>query len=245
MGGRMWKWDSYDIRKYDAWSVRTVLDIGANVGAFSVMCKVLFPVSKVFAVEPNLDAYETLVNSARIWGVKCHNFALGPNDSEMFSLRKKGLDVSGFARFTNDGSKINLEESYSVKSYLLSTIFEKFKVNVDYPYIIKVDCEGGEKYILNDSKAFGYISKSLQFAIEIHFEEGGTRKEWLEYLNSFSETHDALYCFYYRDQYRRNYVHKQFFLEEMEEMKRGQFQLVRKDWWKYKIGVPRSDGLYL
>ncbi len=30
MGGRIWKWDTYDIRKYEPWSIRNVLDIGAG-----------------------------------------------------------------------------------------------------------------------------------------------------------------------------------------------------------------------
>lgn len=221
MGGRIWKWDTYDIRKYKAWDIAQVLDIGANVGGFSMMSRILFPIAKIYAIEPCIETYNRLIATAGCWGVKCFNFALGNGEKLYF----RGSGVSGFNKFYRS-SEISIKERYSVDSYYLSKICEMLRININKPYIIKIDCEGGERFILEDKNADIYIRNANQISLELH-KNVGPREKWLEYFKSFENTHDLLISTWYRDDTRRYYKFDS--IDKLPE-NRCDLQLMNKNW---------------
>jgi hypothetical protein len=80
------------------------------------------------------------------------------------------------------------------------------KNNINGKYLIKIDCEGGERFLLKDEKCIEIIKKSCAFCLEIHFPplKEGTSAErfktfpkwevWHKWINdNFAETHYILY----------------------------------------------------
>jgi predicted RNA methylase len=59
--------DEYQINDLRPHNVRTIVDIGAHVGSFTVLCHHYWPAAKIVAVEPHPDSFELLVrNTAHI-----------------------------------------------------------------------------------------------------------------------------------------------------------------------------------
>jgi FkbM family methyltransferase len=219
MSGRMWKWDTYDLRKHKDWSIANVLDIGANRGTLSMMCRILFPIATIHAIEPCKETYEECVRRAGCWGVKCYNIALGNGEKLYFH----GSGMSGFNKFKEKPK----ESSYTVDTCSFSAMFDRFKIDRDKPYIIKVDCEGGERFMLKDTKSLDCIRGSTQTLLELHPTWGGTPEEWSAYLEQLKDTHDLLLCRWYRDEVRRYYVYEPCITFPTG---RCQLQLLNKKW---------------
>lgn len=223
MGGRIWKWDTYDIRKHDSWSIADVVDIGANVGGFSLMSRILFPIARIYAIEPCVETYNRLKETTEVWGVRCYNFALGNGEK----MRFRGNGLSGYNRFFLASEAPNLN-SYAIQSYSLSKICDMFHISERRPYIIKIDCEGGERFVLEDKKASERIRNATKVLMELHYKRTEQKNLWENYLSQFKDTHDLLLCSWYRDEFRRHYVYKSF---DVFPERGCQIQLLNK---KYK-----------
>lgn len=223
MGSRIWKWDTYDLRKYPNWGIADVLDVGANIGRMSMMCRILFPLARIFAIEPCMEAFDMLKDISGVWGIQCINMALG-NGKEM---RFYGSGRSGHNRFFTKAEAPNIL-GYSIKSNQLSNFCELSKLNKKRPYIIKIDCEGSEKFILDDKNAIEYIQDSVSLLIELHFKRCGSMETWQGFFQQFKDTHDLLECHWYRDNTRRHYAYKK--IENIPLSKRCHLQLLNKNW---------------
>jgi FkbM family methyltransferase len=156
--------------------VKTVLDIGANVGATALYFARLFPNARIYAFEPAPDNFAVLsrniANSDRIRGF---NFGLGAEDAELelfhsdnpvnfggYSLHPAGSDTSKKIR-------IRIRNAAAVLSELS---LEKID-------IVKVDTEGAEYDILT-----AFPERILQTAKYVTGELHGNKDfALLEYLS--------------------------------------------------------------
>ena len=74
MAGKIWRYDCYDIRKFDPGDIDTFLDIGANCGRTSLQAKVLNPTARVISIEPCINTFEILQANMLQWlktGIEC------------------------------------------------------------------------------------------------------------------------------------------------------------------------------
>jgi len=80
MGGHIWYYDIYDIRKFGIDDVHTFLDIGCHVGSVVMMAKILLPKTRIIAVEPCKEIFDFLGEQRTFWGrniFEPYNLALG------------------------------------------------------------------------------------------------------------------------------------------------------------------------
>ena len=182
--GYIWRYDQYDLRKFYPDKIDYFLDIGACVGTASVLFKSICPRSTVIAIEPCLDNYELMKVAAGSWDVQCHNMALGNGEKLCFDRRSRTGN-----RFYTEAEKQwwPEEPEYFVESKTLSQIFNLFKISGRY--VIKVDAEGGERFILTDNDCIEIVRNSAQFNIEIHRGFGGERELWRDWFALFEKTH--------------------------------------------------------
>jgi FkbM family methyltransferase len=141
-----------------------IIDIGANVGIVSFYFAKKFPNSKIFSYEPHPVNYENLIR-----GIEYNKF----NNIYPFNLA-----VTGQSNMT---VKIHLHENNtsasSVFRFLPEDPFTEVKTisvddivlnnNLSYIDLLKIDCEGSEFEIIENSKLF----KSQEIQIENMFIE--------------------------------------------------------------------------
>jgi len=197
--------DCYLMKNYRNDYFDHILDIGANVGVFTLFANFRHPKANIIAYEPCVETFAYLIdNTGYIDNVEYVNEALG--DGEPLYLHDTGY--SGCNLFYKENETTNLIETVPTKSVSLYDML-KDKIIFDSKYFIKIDCEGGERFLLYDLNSIDVIRRSAHTAIEVHFPPSGAsiRKgaverfksfpSWEIYNNwmndNFKNTHDIIY----------------------------------------------------
>lgn len=128
-----------------------IIDIGANVGIVSFYFAKKYPKAKIFAYEPHPLNYENLVK-----GIKANKIDnIYPFNLAVFS--KSGLDVKIHLHENNTSASSVFrylpEDPYvNIKTISLEDIIEQN--NISYVDFLKIDCEGAEFDILENTEMF-------------------------------------------------------------------------------------------
>jgi len=121
---------------------KTVVDIGANIGEFSVFLRKYTGHSgKIIAFEPDPHDFITLSKNAEVYDLIAMNYAVSDVTGNVdFILNNENAD-SRLGLLDNEGDK-----KVSVQSYRLTDILEKLTVNE--VGLIKIEAEGFEPEVL-------------------------------------------------------------------------------------------------
>ena len=135
----------YEVQGLDWRSLRSVVDVGANVGMATVWFARRAPNASILAVEPAPDALSLLrsnLDSTDLWGrVRVLQVALGP-ESGTGRLFASGASVEAAVMFEASASDIGQPVSVVTLAQVLS---DQKLSSVD---LLKLDCEGAEFSIL-------------------------------------------------------------------------------------------------
>jgi len=126
-------------------AVRTVLDIGANVGVTALYFSQIFPKARIYAFEPARDNFAVLSkNVANCDRIRAFNFGLGASDAtlELFASDNP-VNFGGYSLHAA-GSDMSKKVSIAVRR-VASVLKEISAETVD---VIKIDTEGAEWDIL-------------------------------------------------------------------------------------------------
>ena len=141
----IWAYRKYDYFGYRVMPGDIVVDVGANIGTFSVYAKVC-GASRVISFEPFPDNYRMLrrnVEQNQLDNMTCVNQAVTGSRNR----RKMGLhaiDPGSHSLVTG-----SFECTVDVECCTLGDVFERFALTkIDY---LKMDCEGAEYEILENS----------------------------------------------------------------------------------------------
>lgn len=196
--------DPYLIRDCPKDAFDYVIDIGANTGQCASFCKFLFPLATIFSYEPCAESYKILCENLtgldrmkRMGPIIFINKALGDNSDLYFS-------PSGASSLTCLGNAFKKHDTsyYKVKSVSIDNIFKENNIDTSKNILLKVDCEGGERYLMDD-KYIPILSTCKQISMEVHFSDyskfhnfidlpkWAVYNEWI--YRVFNDTHDILY----------------------------------------------------
>jgi len=142
-------------------SPKIVVDIGANIGTFTLHSHYVWPESTVFAYEPSSFNYEYLVKnahtkpSARIYPF---NLAVsGLAERKTFFLKEHSGANSFFEAISNH--QVKDARPVVVDAIPLEIVLEKANGKIDF---LKIDCEGAEWLILpgheDTLQQIGYVA---------------------------------------------------------------------------------------
>ncbi len=162
--------DEYGLRRVRG-PIRTVLDIGSNVGFFAMSARAHFPDAVVHAYEPNPRILPFLRNNAAECRVDVFADAVGDKDG-MVSLVDSGDSNQAqcsMTATTGDDSAVLVP---------LSTAVHRLGGSVD---IAKIDAEGAEWDMFRDARAWRGIR---QVRMEYHLWGRRTYAELLACLNA-------------------------------------------------------------
>ncbi len=148
-----------------------VVDIGANIGDFTMQSARLCPQGRVIAVEPvsehvRMIAVQTLLNSVE--NVTCFHAALGGSEGE--------VDIH------IDGAQSSAHRSGRRAERVRLTTLSKLmrEVGIDRITLLKLDCEGAEWDIL--AAAEEVLPQVEQICMEFHCGQGWTPDKLASWL---------------------------------------------------------------
>jgi FkbM family methyltransferase len=140
-------------------NVRTVLDIGGNIGLFALLARHYLPDAVIHSYEPNPKLQTVLEANTASLQITVYTEGVGAHAS------KATMDCSGP---TLDGTTIASEDGdITITSF--ADAISRLGGTVDF---LKMDCEGAEWSILEDKDS---MAKVKRLAMEYHLDEQGKR----------------------------------------------------------------------
>ena len=182
--------DEYQIDVLRPHNVRTILDIGAHVGSFTVMCHQYWPSAKIVAVEPHPESFELLVrNTSHIpkGNLTLINAAI-TKESGRCTLSSP-VSHSRVSEYV-PGIWENLQPRHSDFGLQVDALSPKdlwqilADVGIDEVDLLKLDCEGAEYLIISELSALGLMDRIGWIRGEWH-----SRKDNLLLANCLCQTH--------------------------------------------------------
>jgi len=162
--------DCYRIKDIPEGSLDAIFDIGASVGIFSVLMKMRHPFAKIIAVEPLLEATKVMKDSFYCHGIFLEEKALG--NGKPIHFRERGHILDGLCTEKDEGIEI--------KTITLGDLFDEYRCKLTDKYLLKFNCEGGEKYLIGDKRAEEILYHAKYICFQIHYKSPSTNfDEWL------------------------------------------------------------------
>jgi FkbM family methyltransferase len=143
----------------------TIIDIGANIGYYALLESQLASRGHVFAIEPVLGNYNTLIKNITLnncHNISTYNFAIGNSNgySEMYIY-----DKSNWSSFTKIPGG-NIIATTQVPVFTLDTFIESHLTQ--NPHFIRMDVEGFEYEIMMGMQKTLQMAAPLILMIEMH-----------------------------------------------------------------------------
>jgi FkbM family methyltransferase len=132
--------DDYGLTEFRKNRISKIVDIGANVGFFSLASRLFFPNSKIHAYEPNLDLKNYLAHNFSQLNIGLYPQAVGYKNGSV------KLDLMGDSNQT----RVNESSSGTTKMVSLDSVVKETGGNID---LLKMDCEGSEWDILENPES--------------------------------------------------------------------------------------------
>jgi FkbM family methyltransferase len=194
----------YGIGLFPLDSIKTILDIGANCGLYSVAFRFFHPNARIISIEPDKENYNNLIKNTANLDIETFNIALGNGDEVVKISGKCSLAHS----FSNIPKEVSGQERCS--SLLLSSIIEKYNIDLKGLFI-KIDTEGGEYVIFGHFPSEYVIRNSMGLSMEVHHCVPNVidKKETVVWANKFSNSH-KIFC-----SSHRRWSHISIFLKEI------------------------------
>jgi len=143
-------------------SIRTIIDIGGNIGTFSIAASRQYPKAKIVTYEPASSTYKLLVDNVglnKIFNIKVKKEAVGKKQGESKFYVHPASGLSSLY----PGRKEMKSERVPV-----TTLKEIIKANkIDRIDILKMDCEGSEYDIILNCQP-QVLSKIRSMFVEYH-----------------------------------------------------------------------------
>ena len=155
--------ECYNVKTFLNFDVRTIVDLGSNIGLAAVYFSAYFPDSFIICVEPDITNFnllkKNLASEIKSKKVACLNAAIGSKD---------GLGNLKPGRFRHN-TQVDTAESGKnpVKVISINRLMEDYNLeNID---LLKIDIEGGERELFSGNLEWLTATKSV--LIEFHGDE--------------------------------------------------------------------------
>jgi len=158
--------DDYNLARIKTKKILTIVDIGANVGFFSIAARLAFPNAKIFSYEPNNQLEGYLQDNFIEINIELQMNAVG-RDSGRIQLHNCG---------DSNQSRVVSNKEGPIEMCSLQSVIEKTGGQID---LLKMDCEGSEWSILEDSKL---LQKINNITFEYHLWANGEAHSYPLYL---------------------------------------------------------------
>ena len=160
--------DDYGLAEFRKNNISKIIDIGANVGFFSIASRFFFPDSEIHAYEPNLDLKSYLSHNFSQLNIELCTQAVG-NKSGSVKLELMG---------ESNQTRVNESSSGSTEMVSLDSVVKKVGGKID---LLKMDCEGSEWDILEDPESLRQVDNiTLEYHLWANQEDHDYAKDLLK-----------------------------------------------------------------
>ena len=163
----------YLIRNLNELNERSFVDIGANIGYFSILVAKNNPSCKVYSFEPTPSIFKQLKENLQLnelSNVSANQVALSNHEGNLRLYPGHPMNSGSTGIFRNEESS----ESFSVKASTLHKEVVKMPLP---PRIVKIDTEGSESEILSHLRQLvELLPADIEFIVEINPELIGLEK---------------------------------------------------------------------
>jgi len=168
--------DTYsEIVQCDVYGLRTlsvrptfILDVGANIGCFSLYAATLFPEATLLAIEPDPENYKSLC--ANLDGkshLSCLNVALGTGP--VYYRHNDKSVLRGYNSPSSPGFDTIQDDVNWIGTEIQSVTIDQLIPRDCGEYLIKIDCEGAEACIIGHKPSMDILQRSCMVTAELHF----------------------------------------------------------------------------
>ena len=144
-----------------------VVNIGANVGLYTILCGCLANQGTIYAFEPDSENFLKLKENIllnNLNNIVVHNCALGSENKKMI-LYRDSLNPNLDSHYSLlDKSKSHKDIIGEIDCFTLDSIYKNWNKNID---ILIMDVEGFEKEVLVGAKEFLKDNSNCLFMIEV------------------------------------------------------------------------------
>ena len=140
-----------------------IFDIGANIGVISFLMSHIYPEARIFSFEPQKDNFEILrLNTQKLPNVSIFNYGLGASSrKDMLYFSDTPDNFGGYSIFKDYADTTSAPNEIEIKS--INSVLDDLQISeID---IIKIDCEGAEKEIL---ESLSCLNRSKYITGELH-----------------------------------------------------------------------------
>jgi FkbM family methyltransferase len=149
--------DPYGLRDLPK-DITNVLDVGANIGLFSILARHYFPKAVIHCYEPNPIILPTLLANTEGLGIVVTGAGLGAKPSRAM-LIPHDTSLQGVLRSDDQGS---------IQIVSIHEAMDRLGAVID---LVKMDCEGGEWELIKDS---AFLKRVRYLSMEYHLELGNS-----------------------------------------------------------------------
>lgn len=151
-------WNQYDLAYPN--DVLNVIDGGANIGLSSILFSRLFPLARIFSLEPNTGNHELLVgNAAGYSNIQCLKAAIWSHNTDLWLTNPAGrVDSFQYDQQQSTASEV-------VKGHDIDSLMERF--SIETLDVLKLDIEGAEKAVFMSNRK-KWLDRTRMIIIELH-----------------------------------------------------------------------------
>ncbi len=156
-----------------------IVDAGANIGVSALYFSVLFPKAAVVAIEPEDSNFQLLQKNVEALGVECIHGALSSSPGYM-SIVDPGKGFWGFR------TEVTKDPNMGVPCVTLDEIFEREAAKGGWPFLVKIDIEGGEGLLFEQNTS--WVDKTPLLIVELHdwlLPKAGTSQSFLRCISQY------------------------------------------------------------
>lgn len=137
-------------------NIKTIIDIGANQGLFTLAARNIFPSSIIHSYEPNQAIIKNLAHHCELVNATYFNEAVG-SVTGLVTI-KHGMDSLH--------GKTIMDNSGCIRQVTLKECISRLNASVD---LLKLDCEGAEWEIFQNKESLKQVAA---ITMEYHLEDG-------------------------------------------------------------------------
>lgn len=197
-------------------SIKTVFDVGANVGQFCLHCHEIFNHSSIYSFEPILPTFNVLKqNTANVSQINCFHSALGSTKGKAEVFLQKNSTINSLNPQINI-KRFEEQVSEVITIDTLDSFSEAHKIEqID---LLKIDTEGFDLEVLKGAKSL-LENKKIRFVfIEVSFDSENIHNSSYQTINSYLESFGfKIHGFYnqtiHSGSTRMNYCDALFYLQ--------------------------------